>query len=205
MQIKHKDGTVLVEVPGDTLRGADLGGAYLRGAYLRGADLRGAYLRGADLRGADLGGAYLRGAYLRGADLGGAYLRGADLGGAYLRGADLGGANQIPLVEHLHTKMLAAIEAKPELFDMSTWHSGNDGTQPNGACGTTHCRAGWAIHLAGAPGYALEKAMGPSVAGALIIARSCPYLEVTPDFMASNEDALDNIRACAAKEAEVQP
>jgi len=77
-------GDLILEVPADNLRGADLRGADLRGADLRGADLGGADLRGADLYGADLGGADLYGA-----DLGGANLYGADLRGANLYRADL--------------------------------------------------------------------------------------------------------------------
>ena len=43
----------------ESLRDADLRGAYLRDADLRDADLRGAYLIGADLEGVDLRGADL--------------------------------------------------------------------------------------------------------------------------------------------------
>ena len=78
---------------------------------------------------------------------------------------------------------------------MASWH-GRDGN----ACGTTHCRAGWAIHLAGEDGYALEDAVGPSLAGALIIQASCPWIEKVPDFTASNDDALADIKARAAEE-----
>jgi uncharacterized protein YjbI with pentapeptide repeats len=158
-------------------RGADLGGADLGGAYLRGADLGGADLRGADLGGADLRGAYLRGAYLGGADLGGAYLGGADLGGA-----DLGGA---PIVPNIDAAILAAIEAGGKL-DMAQWHT----------CDTTHCRAGWAITLAGDKGRALEREHGPAVAGALIYAASRPDKPV-PNFYASTADAMADIRAGA--------
>ena len=42
MQIKNIFGDVIINVPGETLRGA----------YLRDVDLSGAYLSGADLRGA---------------------------------------------------------------------------------------------------------------------------------------------------------
>nr|WLW40576.1 hypothetical protein HIBIKMCM_00009 [Ralstonia phage BOESR1] len=94
MNIKHTiTGAVILSVPGDTLRSADLRSADLRGADLRGADLRGADLRGADLRSANLYGANLHGANLRGADLYGADLRSANLYGANLHGANLRGAN----------------------------------------------------------------------------------------------------------------
>ena len=72
MKIFHKTGTLLLEVPGESLYGANL-----TGANLSGADLRDANLSGADLSGANLFGAYLTYANLTGADL-----RDADLTGA---------------------------------------------------------------------------------------------------------------------------
>ena len=69
---------------------------------------------------------------------------------------------------------------------MAQWHST--------VCNTTHCRAGWAIHLAGQAGYALEAKLGSSVAGALIYARSCQEFAV-PDFLDSNEAAIADMRA----------
>jgi hypothetical protein len=198
------------------LGGADLSGADLSGAYLRGADLRGANLRDANLGGANLGGADLRDANLSGADLRGADLSGANLSGAYLRGADLRDADRektvgpllahfgVPTVSQLHTKILAAVEAEPASFDMRDWHGGagyGEHADAN-ACGTTHCRAGWAIHLAGAAGYALENQVGPSMAGALISLASCPWMDRVPSFTESNADALADIKRCAALEAE---
>jgi hypothetical protein len=223
--IRDWRGNVLREVDAETLKGADLGGAYLRDANLGGADLGGAYLRdanlggadlgdanlggadlggadlgGADLRDANLGGANLRGAYLRdadlrGADLGGADLRGANLGGANLRGADLGGADlggadlpMVPSIDHIDAAILAAIEAPGNALAMESWHR-------DGPCGTTHCRAGWAIQLAGYAGYMLEDWVGPAVAGALIYAASGSH--PVPDFSATDEDALADLRARA--------
>ena len=164
----------------------NLGEAYLSGAYLREADLGEAYLSGANLRWADLSGANLRWADLSGANLGEADLRWADLreadlSGAYLREAD------IPLLPNIDAAILEAVEKDGNKLDMSEWH----------VCRTTHCRAGWAIHLCGDAGYALEKAVGSSAAGALIYAKSRPDKPI-PNFMASDEDALADMRACAA-------
>jgi len=156
------------------------------GADLRGADLRDADLCDANLRGADLCDADLRGADLRDADLRGADLRDADLRGAYLRDAYLSGAYLpivAPIVEHIDRVILNAIEHGGNL-EMSSWHT----------CQTTHCRAGWAIHLAGESGYALEKQIGSCAAGALIYQASAGYV---PDFFASNEDAMADMRAHA--------
>jgi hypothetical protein len=170
---------------------ADLSGAYLSGAYLREADLSGANLRWADLSGAYLRWADLSGANLRWADLSGANLGEADLRWADLREADLSGANlgeaDIPLLPNIDAAILEAVEKDGNKLDMSEWH----------VCRTTHCRAGWAIHLCGDAGYALEKAVGSSAAGALIYAKSRPDKPI-PNFMASDEDALADMRACAA-------
>ena len=87
--IKFLDGTTKEF---ESLRGANLSGAYLKCADLRSADLRGADLSGADLRDANLIGANLEGVDLRGANLRGANLRGVDLRGAYLIDANLIGA-----------------------------------------------------------------------------------------------------------------
>jgi hypothetical protein len=64
---------------------------------------------------------------------------------------------------------------------MGSWHS----------CATTHCRAGWAITLAGEDGANLERQVGPSAAGALIYHASAGYV---PDFHASNKDAMEDIK-----------
>ena len=201
------------------LRGANLGGANLGDAHLGDADLRGANLRCADLRGANLGDAHLRAADLRGADLRGADLRDANLGDANLGDADLGDANlgdadlgdadlrganlgsreermrdyrqrhpKVPVVEHLDAKILAAVESGAGAIDMSRWHS----------CETTHCRAGWAVHLAGEKGYALERERDAESAGRAIYLAStgrCPY------FFDTTERALEDIKQCAAEDA----
>jgi uncharacterized protein YjbI with pentapeptide repeats len=133
--------------------------------------------------------AYLGGADLRDADLRDAYLGGADLRDADLRDAYLGGA-YIFKIKNIDAAILAAIEAPGNKLRMSSWHT----------CGTTHCRAGWAIHLAGDAGYKLEKVVGSAAAGALIYAASRPDKPV-PDFLASDADALADLRACAAEAA----
>lgn len=126
------------------------------------------------------------------ADLRGANLRGANLSGADLSGADLSGFSDV-IVPSLHRRMLAAIESGGQL-EMSTWH----------ACETTHCRAGWAIHLAGPAGRVLERCVGSSLAGAIIHLVSCPQLECkVPDFYASNDDAMADIKRLAEMEPEI--
>jgi hypothetical protein len=169
--------------------GVDLRGAYMRGADMGSVDLRGVDLRGVDLRGADMGSVDLRGVYLGGVDLRGAYMGGVDLRGVDLRGVDLRGAD-ILKIKNIDAAILAAIDARGNELRMSSWHT----------CDTTHCRAGWAIHLAGDAGYKLEKVVGSAAAGALIYAASRPDKPV-PDFIASDAVALADLRACAAEAA----
>ena len=93
----------------------------------------------------------------------------------------------VPVVEKLDLRILKAIESGAVSLEMGTWHS----------CETTHRRAGLSIHLAGDAGYALEKELGPERAGRAI------YLASTgraPDFFASNEAAMADIRRCAETE-----
>ena len=149
------------------------------------ADLRGADLRGADLRGADLSGADLRGADLSGADLSDAYLRGADLSGAPFK------------IENIHQKVYEAASQDGAL-DMSTWHEGGN------VCGTTHCRAGWVIVLAGDAGRTLEWVYGTPAAAALIYIASDPKIGKMPDFYCDNETALADMKERAEKEAASQ-
>jgi uncharacterized protein YjbI with pentapeptide repeats len=181
---------------GVSLRGADLSEADLIGADLRGANLSEANLCGADLSWANLSGANLSGASLSWANLSGANLSGANLRRAYLRGANLRGCDltgavglpTAPVVPDIDARILSAIEAGGSL-EMHRWHT----------CETTHCRAGWAVHLAGEAGYALERATTPYLAGRLIYEASRPRV-AAPDFFADNEAALVAIRACAARQ-----
>ena len=174
--------TAAIEVTPDMAPRIKLGLA-VKWAQKSGADLRGAYLGGAYLSGANLGGANLRGADLRGADL-----RDADLGDA-----DLGGADWIPKIENIHQRIFDAA-SKDGALDMSTWHVG-------GYCGTTHCRAGWTVVLAGEGGRVLEGAYGTGVAAALIYQASDPKLERTPNWNAPNEDAMADMKRLAEQVA----
>lgn len=85
----------------------------------------------------------------------------------------------VPIVPHLDQAILDAIKAGGG-FDMSFYH-----------CGTTHCRAGWAIHLAGTAGKALEQMLDSYLAGLLIYWASAGYV---PNFFDNNENALADIR-----------
>ena len=154
-------------------------------ADLSDADLRGADLCGANLRGADLSGANLSDADLCGADLRDADLRGADLCGADLRGADLSGA---PIIASIHAKVYAAA-SQPGALDMGAWH-----------CGTSHCRAGWVVMLAGPEGLDLEAKIGTPAAATAIYMASDPERWATerlPNFYCDNATALADMARMA--------
>jgi hypothetical protein len=205
-----------VSLDGASLNGASLDGASLNGASLDRASLNDAWLDGASLNGAWLDGASLNGASLDGALLDGASLNGASLDGAYLENAkglpsDIPRTGpsepyvrkpsaaareqrmllfrernpDVPVVEHLDAKILAAVSDGVGKLDMSEWHK----------CQTTHCRAGWAIALAGDEGRQLEERVGPQRAGIMIYRASTGRV---PHFFASTERALEDIKACAA-------
>jgi hypothetical protein len=89
----------------------------------------------------------------------------------------------VPIVEDLDRKMYEATR-NGENFDMCSWH-----------CGTTHCRAGWAITLAGEAGSKLEEAVGSAAAGRYIYEASTG--RPAPDFYATTMDALADIARCA--------
>jgi len=163
---------------------ADLCGAHLRYANLRGVYLSGVYLRDVDLRGANLRGTDLSGANLRGADL-----SGANLSGVYLRGADLSGAPECLKIKNIHQTILQATEKEGALC-MSDWHT----------CKTTHCRAGWVVQLAGDAGKVLEFSIGTPAAASFIYMISDPKLEKIPDFYASNDEAMEDIKRLAELE-----
>ena len=167
------------------LSGANLSGANLRYAVLRGAVLRGANLRYANLRYAVLRGAVLRGVNLSGANLSSTDLDAADLSGANLRGVDWGDVD-IPVIDNIHKRVYEAA-SQPGALDMGDWHT----------CETTHCRAGWAVVLAGKQGRKLEEEYGPSVAACMIYSKSDPEMARMPDFHCSDAEALADMERMA--------
>ena len=177
------------DLRGANLRRAGLRYAVLRCADLRCADLRCADLRGADLRGEDLRGADFSGANLRGANLTRANLRDANLSDANLRDANFSGANlqdvdwgdvDIPVVKNIHKRV----------YEAATTGALNMGE-------TTHCRAGWAIVLAGKQGRKLRKKYGTSVTACMIYSKSDPEMTWMPDFDCSDAEALRDMKRMA--------
>lgn len=123
----------------------------------------------------------LEDAVLSGANLSDADLRGANLSGAVLRG--------VPSIKNIHRTIYEAA-SKSNALDMSTWHT----------CETTHCRAGWVVHLAGKAGAAMEFRTGTAAAAALIYLKSDPKLNKIPDFYADNEAAMADMKRLAEAE-----
>jgi hypothetical protein len=160
------------------------------GSTVIGSTVIGSTVRGSTVIGSTVIGSTVRGSTVRGSTVIGSTVRGSTVIDGKILVADvLVDPTTLPAVADLDRKIAEAV-AIPGALDMSGWH-----------CGSSHCRAGWAIHLAGAAGYALEKQYGSEVAGILI------YLASTgrtrgPDFFASHDEALADIRRCAA-EAEV--
>ena len=159
--------------------------ANLREANLCGANLCEVDLCGADLCEADLCRANLRDADLRNANLRETNLCGADLRGANFCESDLRG---VPAIEDIHAKVYAAA-SQPGALDMSMWH-----------CGTSHCRAGWVVTLAGKEGADLEAEIGTSAAAMAIYIASDPErwkTERLPDFHCGNAPALADMARMA--------
>ncbi len=74
---------------------------------------------------------------------------------------------------------------------MSTWHT----------CETTHCRAGWIVHLAGKRGRKLEESSSTLFA-AMQIAKASSPIRVSPvRFFETNKVAMKDIERCATLEA----
>ena len=167
---------------------ANLAGANLDHANLDHANLVGANLDHANLDHANLAYANLDRANLLGANLAHANLEGAILDGVSFTGASLNRATLpagVPIVPNIDAAILAAIGEDASGLNMNVWH-----------CGTTHCRAGWPVKLAGKAGAKLERRFGTGTAGALIYAASRPGMPV-PNFYATNADALADLRKCA--------
>jgi hypothetical protein len=114
---------------------------------------------------------------------------------------------EIPYIPNLETKILRAVEDKKDLkkldlkpgkirgtLDMSSWHGDEERE-----CGTTHCRAGWAVFFGGKAGKKLSRRFGPGGAGALIYFISTGYI---PSFSADEDEnwVLEDIAEKAAME-----
>ena len=104
----------------------------------------------------------------------------------------------VPIVPNLHQKIAKAVGKNGQFLQMDRLHS---------TCGTKHCRAGWAVHLAGKQGYDLvEKMNGSSRFNYTLLAANFIYESSTvrtiryDRFNDSDEKALRSIKAAAKRE-----
>ena len=107
---------------------------------------------------------------------------------------------EIPKIENIHTKVLEAVKTEGYKLEMlEGWHK--DEKIENGThCGTTHCRAGFVVFLAGPKGYELEKATSTEFAAKQIYKASSP-IKVSPTrFFEPNDVAMADIERCAELE-----
>jgi hypothetical protein len=105
-----------------------------------------------------------------------------------------GAVAEIPVIESIHQKVYEAATSKPDALKMNDWHT----------CETTHCRAGWVTHLAGAAGRALEERTSTLFAAMQIYHKSQPAIPVSPvRFFETNEEALEDMKRCAEEEAKL--
>ena len=103
---------------------------------------------------------------------------------------------EIPKIENIHQRVLEAV-ANEKTFNMEGWHNETE-------CGTTHCRGGWVITLAGEAGKKLEAHTSPEFA-AMQIYKASSVIKVSPvRFYETNEVALADIKRCAAEEAAME-
>lgn len=95
----------------------------------------------------------------------------------------------IPVIPNIHRTLHEAASPRGSL-NMCEWHT----------CDTTHCRAGWVVHLAGDAGARLERSVGTAAAAALIYMASDPSMELTPGWYCSNAFALADMKRLADME-----
>ena len=95
----------------------------------------------------------------------------------------------VPVVPDLHRQMAEAVGTAGEHLAMRDWHD---------PCGTVHCRAGWAVELAGEAGWNLQRRYGSTPTAATMI-----YLASDPDYplpswYQSDDAALASIQEAAS-------
>lgn len=116
----------------------------------------------------------------------------------------------VPVIPNLAQLILEQVEAKPETFDMGSWHGDETCDGPKvpsmgyRKCGTTHCVAGWAVVIAGAAGRKLELEVGDDTEDAARLLFEASALgENFPSFYGCERDALESLREFARREADV--
>jgi hypothetical protein len=101
------------------------------------------------------------------------------------------GPPPVPTIPNIHQTIYAAA-SQPKALDMGDWHK----------CEKTHCRAGWAVALAGEAGFALEKFYNTPLAAMMIYDASDPSFKINPArFFENNDEALSDMKRLAEEEA----
>jgi hypothetical protein len=103
------------------------------------------------------------------------------------------GPPPIPVIPDIH-KAIYAAASNPKALAMDNWHT----------CEKTHCRAGWAVVLAGPAGRDLETFYNTPLAAQLIYDASTPEsFRINPGrFFDNNEDSLADMKRLAEGAAE---
>ena len=98
-------------------------------------------------------------------------------------------SENIPKIENIHNKILDAC-SNDDSLNMSRWHT----------CETTHCRAGWVVHLAGKAGYDLQNKTSCCFA-AMQIYKASSEIKVSPvRFFDKADKAMTDMNRCAELE-----
>ena len=95
------------------------------------------------------------------------------------------------MIENINQRVLEAITAEGHALKMDSWHT----------CGTTHCRGGWVVHLAGEAGYALERMHNTALAAQLIYAASGSPISPVRFFETKEEAMADIVRMAEQEKA----
>ena len=106
-----------------------------------------------------------------------------------------------PVVENLHQKIYE-FASQPSALQMDNWHT-NEKIEAGSHCGTTHCRAGWIVALAGKEGRDLE-IQTSTIFAAMQINKVSSEIRISPkSFYLSNDLAMKEMKIFAQKEKEL--
>ena len=83
---------------------------------------------------------------------------------------------------------------------MSAWHTDEEVDEQGTYCGTTHCRAGHVVVLAGKAGIELENRTSTLFAAMQIYRASSPIRVSPTRFYDENDKAMEDIKRCAELE-----
>lgn len=107
------------------------------------------------------------------------------------------GGHDLPDTETARARLIEVAKhalATPGALNMRSWHNESCG------CGSTHCIAGWAVHLEGEQGYALEREVKQPTAGYILLG-----LEASRLFFLDNDKARSELHKVLADAGEVIP